>query len=71
VTFDVFEEKGGSAGARFGGTAEAGFADAVGDFRNFEDWGDFFADAAELAGFVEEMDPVSEVVGGQGVWAPS
>jgi len=63
MAFDVLEEKGGAAGF---GRASTGFRDAVSDLGDFEEGRDFFADAAELAGFVEEFDPVSEVVAGQG-----
>jgi len=66
MAFDVFEEEGGASWRYFGAAIEAGFADAVGDFGDFEQGGDFLADAAELAGFIEEFDPVSEVVAGQG-----
>jgi hypothetical protein len=45
---------------------ETRFRDAVGDFGNLEQRRDFFADPAELTGFLEEFDPVSQVVAGQG-----
>jgi hypothetical protein len=64
--FDVFEKKGRASRGYFGAAVEAGLADAVGDFGDFEQGGNFCADAAELAGFIEEFDPVSEVVEGQG-----
>jgi hypothetical protein len=43
-----------------------GFRNAVGDLGDFEKGRDFLADATQFAGFVEELDPVSEVVAGQG-----
>jgi hypothetical protein len=64
MALDVFEEESRTAGfAR----AAVGFRDAVGDLGNFEDGIDGFADAAELAGLIEEFNPVSEVVAGQGI----
>jgi hypothetical protein len=65
MSFDVFEEEGGAAGFRFGVAVEAGLRGAVGDLGDFEKWVDFFADAAKFAVFVEDFDPVSEVVAGQ------
>jgi hypothetical protein len=41
------------------------FADAVGDFGDFEDGVDFGLDAFEFAGAVEGGDPLAEVVEGQ------
>jgi hypothetical protein len=67
MSFDVFEEEGGAAGFRFGVAVEAGLRGAVGDLGDFEKWVDFFADAAKFAVFVEDFDPVSEVVAGQGL----
>jgi hypothetical protein len=67
VALDVFEEESGTAGFYFGVTVVAGFRDAVGDLGNFEHGIDGFADAAEFAGLIEEFDPVSEVVAGQGI----
>jgi hypothetical protein len=63
MAFDVFEQEGGAAGLA---GAATGFRNAVGDLGDFEDGGDFLADAAELARLVEELDPVSEVVARQG-----
>jgi hypothetical protein len=54
--FDVFEEEGGAACSL---SAASGFAHAIGNLGDFEEGRDFLADAAELAGFVEELDPVS------------
>jgi hypothetical protein len=65
VAGDVFEEEGWAAGFCFGVAVEAGLRDTVGDLGDFEIGRDFFADAAELAGFIEDFDPVSEVVAGQ------
>jgi hypothetical protein len=61
--FDVFEKERGTAGLT---GAAVKFRDAVGDLGDFEKRGDFFADAAKFAGFIQEFDPVSEVVAGQG-----
>jgi hypothetical protein len=41
------------------------FADAVGDFGDFQDGIDFGSDAFEFTGAVEGGDPLSEVVEGQ------
>jgi len=65
VAFDVFKEESRAAGFRFGSSPVPGFRDAVGDLGDFERGRDFFANAFELAGFVEDLDPVSEVVAGQ------
>jgi len=67
MALDVLEEKGRAAGFCFGVAVEAGLRDTVSDLGDFEKWVNFFTDAAEFAGFVEESDPVSEVVAGQGV----
>jgi hypothetical protein len=75
MALDVFEEEGGATGFRGSGArptpqrVRAGdpeLNDAVGNFGDFEVGRDFFTNAAELAGFIEELDPVSEVVAGQG-----
>ena len=66
MALDVFEQEGGAAGFRSGVAVEAGLRDSVGDLGDFEIRIDFFTDAAEFAGFVEDFDPVSEVVAGQG-----
>jgi hypothetical protein len=65
MTLDVFEKEGGTAGFCFGVTVKAGLRDSVGDLGDFEIGRDFFTDAPEFAGFVEDFDPVSEVVAGQ------
>ena len=51
-----------------GATGFAGFrfADAVGDFGDFEDGVDFGLDALEFAGAVESGDPLAKVIEGQG-----
>jgi hypothetical protein len=65
-TFEAFKEQCWAAGRYFGAAVEARLRDAIGNFGDFEQGRDFLADAAELAGFIEEFDPVSEVVEGQG-----
>jgi hypothetical protein len=66
MALDVFEKEGGAAGFGFRVAVKAGLRDAIGDLGDFEVGRDFFTDAAEFAGFVEDFDPVSEVVVGQG-----
>jgi hypothetical protein len=48
-----------------GGSRQMHFADAVGDFGNFQDGVDLCLDAFEFAGAVEGGDPLAEVVEGQ------
>src|ERR1700722_2558445 len=45
--------------------SDCAFADAVGDFCDFEDGVDFGLDALEFAGPVESCDPLAEVIVGQ------
>jgi hypothetical protein len=78
VAFEVLEEECGAAGSvvptsrkigeKWGtlcGGAAYAFADAVGDFGDFQDGVDFGLDAFEFAGAVEGGDPLTEVVEGQ------
>jgi hypothetical protein len=65
MALDVFEKEGGAAGFGFRVAVKAGLRDAIGDLGDFEVGRDFFTDAAEFAGFVEDFDPVSKVVAGQ------
>jgi hypothetical protein len=64
VTFYVLEKEGGATGL-----ATFQFADAVGDFGDFENGIDLGLDAFEFAGAVERGDPLTEVIEGQ-VWSP-
>ena len=51
---------------RAGTRSSANFRHAVGDFRNFELWRDFFANAFQFAVLFEGPDPVAQIVVGQG-----
>ena len=70
VAFYVFKEQ-RRAAARvslrcfFAPVPSRHFDDAVSDLGDLELRRDFFADAAELAGFLECFDPVAQIVKGQ------
>ncbi len=66
MAFDVLKEQRGTAGrGRPASITRLTFADAVGDFGDFEYRVDFGANFFEFAGAVERGDPVTQVVVGQ------
>ena len=65
ISFHVLEEQRWPAGSAVRPGIESRLRNTVRDLRDFEQWIDFFADAAQFAGFIEDFDPLSEVVAGQ------